>query len=338
MKSEKKRPGGGVWVKRKLLCGLLACLLLVLSGCAGEEADGGEGGDTLHILATTYPVYLFVSAVTEDVEGVEVSLLVNQPTSCLHDYTLTVSDMKAIEGADVIVINGVGLEDFMADALARSDAVVIDCSEGVALLPTLEHAGHDHGHAQDHDHEAEYDPHIWMDPDRAARMVENIYLGLSELDAEHEAVYWEYAYTAIQMMRADKAAWLEGIRAWGGWKELPQNRELITFHDGFQYFADAFGFTILKAVEEEEGATASAAELKEITALIRAHDLPAIFTEVNGSEATARALRRETGVEIGQLTMLMSGEGTGLNAYLDGIGGNVETIVNLIAGRTLVQT
>lgn len=326
-------------MKRKLLCGLLACLLLVLPGCAGAEADGGEEGDTLHILATTYPVYLFTTAVTgglegaEAVEGVEVSLLVNQPTSCLHDYTLTVTDMQAIERADVIVINGVGLEDFMADALARSDAVVIDCSEGVELLPTLEHAGHDHDHGrdQDHDHEAEYDPHIWMDPDRAAQMAENIYLGLSELDRANEERY------ALHYLNAKRnLGWL-GVQM----RELTQYAEevggpapcleLITFHDGFQYFADAFGFTILKAVEEEEGATASAAEIKEITALIRAHDLPAIFTEVNGSEATARVIQRETGVEIGQLTMLMSGEGIGIDAYFDEMRENIQMVTHLMS-------
>ena len=72
--------------------------------------------------------------------------------SCLHDYTLSVDDMKKIEGADVIAMNGAGLEDFMDDALAASSAAVIDCSQGVALLENADHiheegdGGHDHGH------------------------------------------------------------------------------------------------------------------------------------------------------------------------------------------------
>ena len=116
-----------------------ACVLGLLLTACGVPAAGTEDDDTLHVLATTYPVYLFTTAVTDGVEGVEVSLLVNQPVSCLHDYTLTVTDMKAIEGADVIVRNGAGLEDFMDDALAASDAAVIDCSEGIALLPAMGH-------------------------------------------------------------------------------------------------------------------------------------------------------------------------------------------------------
>ena len=125
---------------KKILAG--ACLFgLLLSACTPAAEPGDDG--TLHILATTYPVYLFTTAVTEGAEDVEVSLLVNQPTSCLHDYTLTVSDMRAIEKADVLVMNGAGLEDFMGDALAASDAAVIDCSEGIELLPALGHEGHD---------------------------------------------------------------------------------------------------------------------------------------------------------------------------------------------------
>ena len=123
---------------KKLLAPLCA-LGFLLSGC-GQAAAPAEDG-TLHILATTYPVYLFTTAVTEDVEGVEVSLLVNQQTSCLHDYTLTVGDMKAIEGADIIVMNGAGLEDFMDDALSASDAQVIDCSAGIDLLPAQDKTG-----------------------------------------------------------------------------------------------------------------------------------------------------------------------------------------------------
>ena len=122
----------------KKLIAPLCALGLLLTGC-GQPAAQTENDDTLHILATTYPVYLFTTAVTEGAEGVEVDLLVNQQTSCLHDYTLTVTDMKAIEGADVIVMNGAGLEDFMDDALAASDAAVIDCSEGLDLLPAQGH-------------------------------------------------------------------------------------------------------------------------------------------------------------------------------------------------------
>ena len=75
---------------KKILAGACLCGLL-LSACTPSAEPGDDG--TLHILATTYGLPV-TTAVTEGAEDVEVSLLVNQPTSCLHDYTLTVSDMR----------------------------------------------------------------------------------------------------------------------------------------------------------------------------------------------------------------------------------------------------
>lgn len=318
----------GVSVKKSLFSLLLSALLLLSACGSGQPSSSGDmEEDTLHILCTTYPVYLFTTAVTEGVEGVEVSRLIDQQISCLHDYTLTVNDMKAIESADVIILNGAGLEDFMSDALAASDAPTIDCSEGVTLLPALGHEGHDHDTA--------YDPHIWMDPERADQMVRNIGAGLADADPEQAEQYMENAQTAGFTLYNLKMVLRECIASDQSDLQLP-HRELITFHDGFQYFAEAFGFDLLKAIEEEEGSEASAAEILEIVDLVQTHDIPAIFTEKNGSDSTARAIARETGCEVCQLDMIMSGDGQDLDAYQEAINGNVETIVNALSEGQIV--
>lgn len=286
--------------------------LLTLSSCASGGASGRQDDD-LHILATTYPLYLFTTAVVGSTEGVEVTLLVNSQTSCLHDYTLTVKDMKAIERADVIVMNGAGLEDFMSDALAQSSAAVIDCSENITLLPTPEHAGHD-----GHDHEEEYDPHYWLDPHRAEQMVENIANGLIALRADSAEAYRSNADAALKALSQIDPFYRDIV-----YPAYP----LITFHDGFQYFADAQGFELLKAIEEEEGAAASAAEIREIVSLIEENDIPAIFAEKNGSRKTADVIARETGSKVYELDMLMSGDGTGIQPYIDAIDANLTTIL-----------
>ena len=299
---------------KKSVFSLLLSALLLLSACgSGQPSSSGDmEEDTLHILCTTYPVYLFTTAVTEGVEGVEVSRLIDQQISCLHDYTLTVNDMKAIEAADMIVLNGAGLEDFMSDALAASDAPTIDCSEGVALLSAPGHEGHDHDTA--------YDPHIWMDPERAAQMVANIGTGLAALDPDHQDTYSQNAQAALDALDSG----LEGTEALA---DLP----LITFHDGFQYFSQATGLDLLKAIEEEEGSEASAAEILEIVELVRSRDIPAIFTEKNGSDATAQAIARETGCAVYQLDMIMSGDGSGIQPYIDAMDRNIDTLLEALA-------
>jgi len=322
-------------MKKRLLAALSA--LLLLSSCGPRQgADAPE--PALRLLCTTYPVYLFTTAVTDGAEGVAADLLVNAQTSCLHDYALTVEDMKAIEGTDVIIMNGVGLEEFMSDALARSQAPVIDCSAGIDLLPLFG----DHDHAG-HDHEDDHDPHIWMDPNNAAQMVDTIAAGLSELDPDHAETYSANAAAAAEAL-AQFIQRTEDLREEAAlshyvdhpemsfWPPLGQARSfwspgLITFHDGFQYFAGAFGFTLLKAIEEEEGATASAAEIREISELIGEKGTPAIFTEKNGAKATAEAIARETGCRVYELDMLMSGEGTGIGPYIQRMEANLNVIL-----------
>ena len=95
---------------------------------------------------------------------------------------------------------------------------------------------------------------------------------------------------------------------------------------------------LLASIEEEEGSEASAMEINEITQLVKEHQLPVIFTEVNGSDATANAISRETGCQVAQLTMLMDGPEEGdLSTYLEGVRSNVNTIVSFFGGEELDQ-
>lgn len=341
-------------MKKSVLAALLAAMLS-LSACGGGQAAPSDQTDQpqptvqpsavplqepMNVVATTYPIYLFTTAITQGVDGVEVTLMINQATSCLHDYSLTATDMKALEKADVIVMNGAGLEDFMADALARSEADVIDSSKGIGLLLYADHdhdddhdhsddhaEEHDHGHDDGHNHEGEDDPHIWMDPAKADQMLENICAGLTQLDGANAAPY----QTNTQMAQAQLTAAFEG---WQQQLFALDRREIITFHDGFQYFARAFELDLLFSIEEEEGAEASAKDIREISELINTGkangSVPAVFTEVNGSDATAKAITRETGVEAHQLTMIMSGSGAGIEGYIQDMDGNMATILEAL--------
>lgn len=293
---------------KKAVLSLLLAGLLLLSGCGGTPTT--ESG--IRLACTTYPVYLLTQTVVEGVEGVRAELVIDQEVSCLHDYTLTMQDMKAVEQADVVICNGAGLEDFLEDVL--EDRACIDCSQGIELIHTGED-GHD-GHS-DHDHDV--DPHIWMAPENAAAMVQNIADGLGTLDPDNAARYQENAEQAaafLAQLREELTALLEG-RSYG----------IITFHDGFSYFADSFGIELLAAVEEEEGSEASAKTINEIVGLVEEYQLPAIFTETNGSDATARTVCRECGIETYPLSMCMSGDGSGLEDYAAVLRGNLETIL-----------
>lgn len=303
---------------------LLLTFCLLLSACGPAPAQEETDQDSFAVVATTYPVYLFACEVTRGAPGVSVALMIDQPVSCLHDYTLTVKDMEVLERADAILLSGAGLEESMADALsAVSDTPQIDCSQDITLR---EYAGLDHDHEGEalpagHEHEA--DPHIWLDPNRACQMIGNLAAGLAQADPDNAALYEtnaqlaqdqvKQAYDLLKPQLADLTC-----------------RELVTFHDGFSYFAEAFDLTILRAIEEEAGSEASAKEVAEIVEDIQAHQIPAIFTEVNGADAAAQIIHRECGVPIYTLDLMMSGQTTdepGISVYLDLLQGNVETIL-----------
>ncbi len=325
----------------KKLLPFLFCLTLALSLTAcGPRESAAQPEDGLTLAATTYPVYLFTREVTKGADNVTVTLMVNQSVSCLHDYTLSVRDMKVLDRADVVILNGAGLEDSMADALDAAQTRQIDCSAGIELLAASHDHDHDHGHGEreTHDHEAlhddhadhdhsedehtgEADPHIWMDPMRACQMLKNLAAGLGALDPDQAALYEANAQAAAEQVAAayrDLRPLLDDLSC----------RELIPFHDGFTYFAEAFDLTILRSIEEEAGSEASARDVIEILDEISLHHLPAIFTETNGSTATAQVIHRENGVPVYALDMLMSGEteSVGIDTYLAGITANVKTI------------
>lgn len=260
----------------KLFRLLLAAALMIslFSGCGGREEAAAQGD---MILATTYPMYYLTSRLTEGMEDVTVELMISDSVSCLHDYTLTTEQMKKIERADLIVMNGGGLEDFMTSALS-----------GVPEKNIIV--------AKDYS-----DPHYWLDPQTYQAMGNSIAVALGERYPEQNKVL---TYNQ-RVLTTELAALQEELQ--GELSEL-SCRELITFHDGFSWFAKAFDLTILASIEEEEGAEASAAEIKKICDLIEEHHIPAIFVEKNGSTNAAEIIARETGVKIYTLNTMMDGQ------------------------------
>lgn len=284
---------------------IMIILLFISAVCGCVPAD-----ETPQIAATTLPVYEFSNALCEGT-GLTVGRLVTENVSCLHDYTLQVSQMRMIEYAQVIVISGAGLENFLDDVLHGS-AQLIDASVGTHIHENRH--SHEKEHLNDHVHDHEHDPHIWLSPENAKIMATNIYYGLS-------ALYPEYAETFSANLTALTKR-LDDLQHYGE-STLAQLscREMITFHDGFAYLAESFDLTILQAIEEESGSEASAAELKELINLVRTHALPAVFIEQNGSTSAAEIISAETGAQIFVLDMSMAG-----NSYFDIMYYNINTI------------
>ena len=272
-------------------------LLFLLCGCAPQQAP-------TQVVATTAPVYEFTERICQGTD-ITVTRLITENISCLHDFSLSVSQVKALEGAELIVMSGAGLEDFMENLF--QEKATADSAKSIPLL------GCDHDHDHSHDQE-DADPHIWLSPENAMIMAKNICLSLCSQYPQFQVTFEKNLQQLLQDLQA--------LQDYGE-KQLKEltTREMITFHDGFAYFAEAFDLTILKAVEEESGSEASAGELRELCNLVWSHNLPAIFTEVSGSTGAAEIILRETGVLVFTLDMAMSA-----GSYFDAMYHNIHTV------------
>lgn len=287
-------------MKRIVLLLTAVFIIFVFSSCSPVT-----NGTT--VAATTLPVYEFTSFLCQGT-NISVDRLITEEVSCLHDYTLQVQQMRTIEQAELVVISGAGLEDFLDDALHTANNI-LDASSGITLQ--CSNSEHEHVH-EGHTHDE--DPHIWLSPENAKQMAHNIHDGLSNKYPQYSQIFSENLAlldTKIDTLIQYADTELANI----------SSRELITFHDGFSYMAEAFDLTILHAIEEESGSEASAAELIELINLVSNHDVRAIFTEKNSSGAGASVIAAETNTKIYALDMALSGD-----SYFTAMYHNIDTL------------
>lgn len=215
------------------------------------------------------------------------------PDRDLHGFEPRPSDLQAVGQADVMVINGLGLEGWaervVKTAGFRGKAVV--ASKGVKVLRT----GHKHGagHAHSHAH-GSFDPHAWQDVANAKLYATNIRDGLVAADPAQRA-----AYETATIRLLDRLDMLDReIRDLLA--PIPRTqRRAVTSHEAFAYFADAYDIDMLAVSGTWRDSEPSARELAALAAQVKTQRIRALFLENGGGSAAIQALSRETGVRIG---------------------------------------
>ncbi|HXH58831.1 metal ABC transporter substrate-binding protein [Iamia sp.] len=320
-------------------------LLAALSGC-GDEDDGessSAGGDRPTVVVTTN----ILGDVVGDLVGDEADVTVLMPAGAdPHDFQLSARQAAELREADVLITNGAGFEEGMADSLeaAESDGVTtyhaIDGVETIAYGEDA-HAGEEAGeHAEEEGEPAEEegehadegaDPHFFTDPDRVADAAEGIAEFLAEeipaLDTDGFRTSAEAEVEALRELAAEVEETLGAI--------APDDRTMVTNHEVFGYFADRYDFEVVGVVIPGggTGAEPNAQDLEELAGTIEAEGVPAIFADVSSPETLSEALAREVGdVEVVAVYSESLGEeGSGADTYAGMARTNAGRIVDALS-------
>jgi len=253
----------------------LAFMAALLSGC------GDEAGASADVIATTVQIGALTRAVAGDAVDVHTLLA---PGVDPHDYEATADDIKRLGTANVVLRNGIGLDDFLEDAIRSSGAgSVVTVTDGIEVR---------HGNDADEHND---DPHVWQDPLNAKIMVDNIVAALSDAFPEQASTFQANgdAYNErLDAVDAEIRALIDSIP--------PQNRKMVTDHDAFGYFIDRYGLTFIGAIipgVSSQG-EASSRQIAELEDTIRREGVKAIFAEGSVDPKVARQVAEDTGVRI----------------------------------------
>lgn len=248
------------------------------------DSSAGKRGERLQISASFYPVYLGVLDITQGSGNLEISNLTQNAGGCLHDYQLTTENMVKLGNSDLFIINGGGMEPFIAEAAKQYPGLkIVDTGEGLW--------------------EEEENPHIWLYPEYYKLQLKSIADALSEISPEQSAVFQS------NLDRSGKK--LDELMEKGKkLEEAFQGKPAILLHEGFEYLADLTGLDSKAVMDLDEESQLSASEISELVTLARENpDLVVLYDEEYGKD-TAELIRRESGVRILILDPITSGNGS----------------------------
>jgi zinc transport system substrate-binding protein len=303
-------------MKKVLLTAVIAALLFTYPTALAQGKV---------VVTSFYPIYILTRNLTVGIDDIQVENLAAPNTGCLHDYQLLTGDMRTLSGAQVLLVNGAGMESYLDTVTAQfPNLVIVDASQNIPLLDSQGENEHTHAEGAAFD-EHEDNAHIWLDAKNAMAMVENLRKGLQSAFPEYSDVLTQNAAAYIQRLKALDAELKAGLEG------LPQ-KDIITFHEAFPYFANAYGLHVAAVVNREPGEALSPAQLAGLTELVRTLGVPSLFTEPQYPDLAARTLAAETGAKVYELDPLVTGpmDDKALTAYEDGMRKNMQVLIQAL--------
>ncbi|WP_414564279.1 MULTISPECIES: metal ABC transporter substrate-binding protein [unclassified Anabaena] len=292
---------------------------------AQEAAATPANQEKIKVVATILPTYLFTKAVAGD--AADVSILV-PPTTDVHDYQATPDNVKAIASANILVKNGLGLEEFLDSTIKNAEnpnLTRIDASQGIQTLDEISPVdqtvtdtdGHSHGHSHDH---ADGNPHVWLDPVLVKQQVTNIRDGLIAADPANKATYETNAAAYIQDLDKLDQEFQQTL-------QKTPNCTFITFHDAFPYLAQRYNLKQVAVVQIPEDQL-SPADVQKTVKAVQKYDAKALFSEPGVDNKLLTSLAQDLNVTVRTLDPLETSGDREPQYYFQTMRNNLQTLAD----------
>lgn len=282
----------------------MVVILLVYGAINSNKTKQSDG--KIRILTSFYPIYIMTLNITNGVNNVEVSNMADKLNGCIHDYTLTTTDLKKFETANIFIENGAGLESF-TDKIVNSykDLKVIYAAQNVTNFIYSD--------------DNESNSHIWLSIENYKNEVQTIASKLSEIDEANSGLYNANANQYIEKLNELQSKF----------KQLDlSNKKAICLDESLEYLLKENNIDETLIETDHDQASISAELIKETISKMNSEGIKAIFIDKNDSDKLAKALQNETGAKIYVLNSGMNGE-KNLNSYIDLMNQNYEILKDL---------
>lgn len=297
-------------MKKKILIAgtILFCIVALIIFLCIKNASRNEGqvqdNNNFKIVTSFYPVYIITENITKGATNIELSNMAELNGGCLHDYTLSTSDVKKVENADVFIENGVGLENFTEKLLQIYSRVkIIDSSKNIENII---------------DNGEEQNGHIWTSLDNYKKQVENIEYELSNYNSENADIYNKNANEYIAKIEEMQNKYKEELSNLSGEKA-------ICLNEAFAYLCRDLNLDMIMVESDHEESTLSADRLRNLIDQAKESDINIIIIGEDDNTQNAETIASETGAKIYKLKTGLGGDYSE-NSYLDDIEYNLEIL------------
>ena len=289
--------------KRNIIIAIVIFIILIIMIVIGNlNRKDNKESDKLKIVTSFYPIYIMTINLTNGIENVEVSNMAENYVGCIHDYTLTTTDLKKFENADIFIENGYGMEQFSQKIIdSYPDVKIIDSSTKITDF------------VQEGD---EVNPHFWTSIDNYILQVEKISEGLQELDPLNSENYKKNESIYEEKLKELKDKYNE-INFSG--------KSVVSLNESFSYLFKFIGVNETLIETDHEQSALSAETVKEVIEEVKNTGINAIVIAQNDDDQNANLIAEETGAKVFKLNDAMNGDNS-LDSYINVMNENLEIL------------